>query len=147
LLTTLVAIYGALLSSILAWLEYRKGRPLAHIRYDDFAGKGLIDVSVVNRSDVDIVLRRPRILFTNEVKIIVGESIRENLTSLFYGNSTLVRAGGNCTITFHLPHEVQGPQSYFALISWRRLSGLAAPTVPLVIRLPCSELASLSRDP
>jgi len=36
-LLTVLAIYGALLSTLLAWLEYRRDRPFAHIRYDDFA--------------------------------------------------------------------------------------------------------------
>lgn len=147
MLTTVLAIYGALLSSVLAWLEYRKGRPLAYIRYDDFVSKGLIEVSVDNRSGVDIVLRRPRILFSDNVKVIVGDSIRENLFSLLHGNSTLLRAGGSCTITFQLPEEAHGRRSYFALLSWRRLSGLAAPTVPLVIRLPRAELESLAGNP
>ena len=144
MLTILVAIYAALLSTLLAWLEYRRGRPLARIRYDDFASKGLIDVSVENRSEVDVVVRGARVLLANDVKVIVGGSVRDTVFSLLGGHSKLLRAGENCIITFHLPDDARGRGSYFALISWRRLSGLAAPTVPLVIRLPRAELERLA---
>jgi hypothetical protein len=75
-LTTVIAIWGAALSTYLAlWRD----RPFVHIRYDDFAGSGLIDVSVENRGDVDVVLRHKHVLFCREIKVIFGESIPENL--------------------------------------------------------------------
>lgn len=48
-LTTLIALWGAGLST---YLEFWKDRPSVYIRYDDFSGAGLIDVSVENRGDV-----------------------------------------------------------------------------------------------
>jgi hypothetical protein len=104
----------------------------------------LIEVSVANQSEADIVLRRPNILFADDVKVILGDSIRENLSSQFGSHGTLIRTGGSCTITFHLPENAHRRGSYFALISWRRLSRLVAPTVPLIIRLPRAELERLA---
>jgi hypothetical protein len=129
----------------IAWLEYQKGRPLTLIRYDDFASKGLIDVLVDNRSEIDVIVRGARVLFDKDVKVSVGDSVHDIIFSLLGGGSKLIRSGHNCTVTFHLPDE-RRRRSYFALISWRRLSGLAAPTIPLVIRLPRAELESLARD-
>lgn len=124
MLTAALAIYGALLSTFLAWLEYRRDRPLAHIRYDDFAREGLIDVLVENRSDVDVIVRGARVLFGKGVKVTVGDAVRDVIASQL-GRSTLVRSKHNCTVTFNLPDDPRGRRSYFALISWRRLSGLA----------------------
>ena len=117
-------------------------RPLTRVLYDDFARKGLIDVSVENRSDVDIFLRRARILFGNEVGVFVDgsipDTIRDAVDPLFGlrgGHGTLVRARDKCTLTFSLPDDAKGRRSYVALISWRRHTGLAAPTLPLFVRL------------
>lgn len=135
-LTTLIAIWGAGLSTFLA---FWRDRPSAYIRYDDFSGAGLIDVSVENRSDTDVLVLGAHVSFYRNVKVIFGDSIRENLFSQLGKPGTLLRAGGNCTITFDLSTDVRGRRFYFAKISWRRLRGLVAPTVPLVIRLPRAE--------
>jgi hypothetical protein len=39
---------------------------------------------------------------------------------------------------------VRNRQLYLAKISWRRLHGLVAPTIPLVIRLPRAEFERLA---
>ena len=135
MLTILVAIYGA--------ARYISRVAGVSKRYDDFASKGLIDVLVENRSDVDVIVRGARVLFGKDVKVTVGDSVHDVLVSQL-GGSKLVRSKHNCTVTFHLPDDARGRRSYFALISWRRLSGLAAPTVPLIIRLPRVELESLA---
>ena len=107
-LTTLIAIWGAGLSTYLAlWRD----RPFARIRYDDFAGSGLIDVSVENRDEIDIVLRRVVVLFCPEAKAILGESIRENLMSQLGRPGTLIQAGGSCTITFDLSPVARNAES------------------------------------
>jgi len=140
-LTTFIAIWGAGLSTYLAlWRD----RPFVHIRYDDFAGSGLIEVSVENRGEIDVVLRRVVVLFCPEAKVIFGESIRENLMSQLGRPGTLIRAGGSCTITFDLSPVARKRRVYFATISWRRLRGLVAPTVPLFIRLPRAEFERLA---
>ena len=143
-LTTLLAIWGAGLSTVLAWLEYRRNRPLTHILSDGFASKGLIDVSVENRGEAAIVLRGVHVLFGKEVDASIEDQARNQVFSLLGRKSRLVRAGDNLTVTFHLPHDSTRRLGYFALISWRRLSGLAAPTVPLFIRLPRAELERLA---
>jgi hypothetical protein len=142
-LTDLLAIWGAGLSTVLAWLEYRRNRPLTHIRSDDFASKGLIDVSIENRGDAAIVLRSVYVLFGKEVDASFEDPARSQVFSL-RSKGRLVQAGDNLTVTFHLPHDSTRRLGYFALISWRRLSGLAAPTVPLFIRLPRAELERLA---
>jgi hypothetical protein len=142
-LTTLLAIWGAGLSTALAWLEYRRDRPLTHILSDGFASKGLIDVSVENRGDAAIVVRCVRVLFGKEVDASIEDPARNQVFSLLGRQGRLVRAGESLTVTFHLPDGSTRRGCYFALISWRRLSGLAAPTVPLFIRLPRAELERL----
>ena len=135
-LTTLIAIWGAGLSTFLA---FWKDRPSAYIRYDDFSSAGMVDVSVENRSDADVIVRGAHVLFCHGVKVIFGDSIGENLSSQLGRPGTLLRAGGSCTITFDLSTDARRCRFYFAKISWRRLRGLVAPTVPLVIRLPRAE--------
>ncbi len=138
-LTTLIAIWGAGLSTYLAlW----RNCPFAHIRHDDFASKGLIDVLIENRSDVDVIVRGAWVLFGKNVEVSIGDSVRDIVYSKS-GRSKMVRAGANCSVTFHLPVDAGSRQLYLALISWRRLSGLTAPTIPLVIRLPRAELERL----
>jgi hypothetical protein len=73
-------------------------------------------------------------------KVIFGNSIQENLSSQLGRPGTLVRAGGSCTITFDLTTDARRHRFYFATISWRRLRGLVAPAVPLLVRLPLAEL-------
>jgi hypothetical protein len=58
-LTTIIAIWGAGLSTFLA---FWKDRPCYYMRYDDFASSGLIDVSVENRGDADIIVRGALVL-------------------------------------------------------------------------------------
>ena len=115
-----------------------------HILSDGFASKGLIDVSVENRGEAAIVLRGVHVLFGKEVDASIEDQARNQVFSLLGRKSRLVRAGDNLTVTFHLPHDSTRRLGYFALISWRRLSGLAAPTVPLFIRLPRAELERLA---
>jgi hypothetical protein len=98
---------------------------------------------VENRSEVDVIVRGARVLFDKGVKVTVGDAVRDVIASQL-GRSTLVRSKHNCTVTFNLPDGPRGRRSYFALISWRRLSGVATPTVPLVIRLPRAELERVS---
>jgi hypothetical protein len=136
-LTTIIALLGAGLSTFLA---FWKDRPSHHIRYDDFANAGLIEVSVENRSDADIIVRGARVLSRRGVKVIFGDSIRENISSQLGRPGTLLRAGGTCTITFDLTTDIRKCRFYLATISWRRLRGLVAPTVPLLVRLPIAEL-------
>jgi hypothetical protein len=76
------------------------------------------------------------VLFCGEVKAIFGDSISENLASQLGRPGTLLRAGGSCTNSFGLSADVRKRRLYIAVISWRRLRGLVAPTLPLVIRLP-----------
>jgi hypothetical protein len=82
-------------------------------------------------------------LFGKEVDASIEDSACNRVFSLGR-KSRLVRAGDKLTITFHLPPDSTRRRGYFALISWRRLSGLAAPTVPLFIRLPRAELEKLT---
>jgi hypothetical protein len=77
-LTTIIASWGAGLSTFLA---FWKDRPCYYIRYNDFASAGLIDISVENRSDADIIVRGARVLFCQDCKMIFGDPIREIISS------------------------------------------------------------------
>jgi hypothetical protein len=83
-LTTLIAIWGAGLSTFLA---FWKERPSAYIRYDHFSCAGLIDVSVENRTDSDVIVRGAQVLFCQGVKVIFGDSIEENLLVSWAGRA------------------------------------------------------------
>jgi hypothetical protein len=151
MITVLLAVYGALLSTILAWLEYRRGRPLAriiphHPMIDEF-----INVSIENRSEVDIVLRRVRVLLGGDVGVFTGDSLPETIRDavdqgfgLRGGHGKVVPAGEKSTLTFRLREELAAHTSYVVLISWMPLSGLAVPKIPLVVRLPRAELERLA---
>jgi len=99
---------------------------------------------VENRSNVDVIVRGAHVLFGKDIKVTVDDSVHDVMVSQL-GLTNLVRSKHNCTVTFQLPDDTKG-RSYFALIWWRRLSGLAAPAVPLVIRLPRAELEKTFRE-
>jgi hypothetical protein len=138
-LTTFIALWGAVLSTILAWVEFRRNRPLTRVRYGDERGNpGMAEVLVENRGEVEIEVGPARVLVGKvENVIFTGDepdtrTIAKDVVRSLYGQPRkLVRPGERCSVTFR--QKDRGV--CVALISWRRRSGLGAPTVPLVVRL------------